>query len=30
MANFFKNGVQKRFYDVYYGLKKFSVKTDHG
>ena len=26
MANFSENGVQKRFYDVYYGLKKIQWK----
>jgi len=30
MAKFFENGVEKRLNDVYYGLKKISVKTDHG
>ena len=29
-AKFFENGVEKRLNYVYYGLKKNSVKTDHG
>jgi len=28
-ANFFENGDQKCLNDVYYGLKKIGVKTDH-
>ena len=30
MAKIFENGAEKRLNDVYYGLKKISVKTDHG
>jgi len=30
MAKFLGNGVEKRLNYVYYGLKKVSVKTDHG